>query len=660
MVKLLLAALLFMNAAFAADRWTLDNADGVSWNVAADLRLPHADHIEMSGRRVSVIVNYGVDRERHLLWTRDIIWPTLRIKPHDIRGYLRFQLDNAVEPVLWINEQKLALGPVRQIHFNGVLTVDYEPQQGLTISRNILPAPDAPAIVERWFVRNLRKQTIQLKTSFAGLQQTTDTIRGPVQIAVRLQSSSSASVAPQTVWSMAVITAASSSDHFTLDPVQAEAARRALLTSWNHSLVLHTPDPTLNRAFQLAKIRASESIFDSALGVVHSPGGGRFYAGIWANDQAEYAGPFFPFLGYGLANQASLNAYLAFSRYMAPNYEHVPSSLEVEGDYVMRRLGDRGDAAMIAYGASRFALARGDRSIAEQLWPEITWCLEYCRRQITPEGVIASDTDEMEGRLPTGRANLSTSTLAYGALSSGADLARELNHADLAREYELRAKNLRNAIENYFGATVEGFQTYRYYDGNTNLRDWICLPLTMNILDRAPGTINALLSRLWTPDGMVSQSGDTQYWDRTTLYALRGLFQAGATSQALDHLTSYTQERLLREHIPYAVEAHPEGAQAHLSAESALYARVYTEGLFGIQPTGLSSFRALPRLPENWEQMRLERVCAFGQVFDTTVKRTGANTIRLNVSSEGRPVFSQEAPAGQAFEVKLLNPKKAY
>ncbi|MDQ2777412.1 MAG: hypothetical protein M3Y57_21225, partial [Acidobacteriota bacterium] len=142
----------------------------------------------------------------------------------------------------------------------------------------------------------------------------------------------------------------------------------------------------LNRAFQFAKIRASESIFDSKLGPIHSPCGGRYYAGIWANDQAEYAGPFFPFLGYPLGNQASLNAYLAFGRSMNPDFKPLPSSLEVEGDVIMRKLGDRGDAAMIAYGASRFALARGDHRVAEALWPEISWCLEYCRRKTNAEG----------------------------------------------------------------------------------------------------------------------------------------------------------------------------------------------------------------------------------------------------------------------------------
>ena len=81
---------------------------------------------------------------------------------------------------------------------------------------------------------------------------------------------------------------------------------------------------------------------------------------------------------------------------------------------------------MIAYGAARYALARGERNEAEELWPLVEWCLEYCRRKLTPEGVVASDTDELEGRFPAGKANLCTSTLYYDALRSAVYLGQEL------------------------------------------------------------------------------------------------------------------------------------------------------------------------------------------------------------------------------------------
>ena len=96
---------------------------------------------------------------------------------------------------------------------------------------------------------------------------------------------------------------------------------------------------------------------------------------------------------------------------MNAEYRPIPSSIIAEGDDIWNGAGDRGDAAMIAYGAARYALARGERNEAEELWPLVEWCLEYCRRKLTPEGVVASDTDELEGRFPAGKANLCTSTL---------------------------------------------------------------------------------------------------------------------------------------------------------------------------------------------------------------------------------------------------------
>lgn len=105
-------------------------------------------------------------------------------------------------------------------------------------------------------------------------------------------------------------------------------------------------------------------------------------------------------------------------------YKPIPSSIIAEGIDIWAGAGDRGDAAMIAYGASRYALVQGDKAIAEQLWPLIEWCLEYCHRKLNEDGVVASDSDELEGRFPAGEANLCTSSLYYDALRSAAYLAR--------------------------------------------------------------------------------------------------------------------------------------------------------------------------------------------------------------------------------------------
>ena len=167
-------------------------------------------------------------------------------------------------------------------------------------------------------------------------------------------------------------------------------------------MILETPDPVLNKAFAFAKVRATESIFLTKGGLMHGPGGGRYYAAIWANDQAEYANPFFGFLGEGNPRASALNAFRHFARFMNPDYTPIPSSIIAEGTGTWNGAKDRGDQAMIAYGAARFALASGDRAQAEELWPLIEWCLEYLKRKTTADGVIASDSDELENRFPAG------------------------------------------------------------------------------------------------------------------------------------------------------------------------------------------------------------------------------------------------------------------
>ena len=138
---------------------------------------------------------------------------------------------------------------------------------------------------------------------------------------------------------------------------------------------------------------------------------------------------------------------------MNPDYKPIPSSIIAEGTGFWNGAGDRGDMAMIAYGASRFALACGDESTAEELWKLIAWCLEYCRRKINPQGVVASDSDELEGRFPAGKANLATSSLYFDALNSAVLLGRELGKAGRPEiPLPRTGEDFRAAIERYFGA----------------------------------------------------------------------------------------------------------------------------------------------------------------------------------------------------------------
>ena len=97
----------------------------------------------------------------------------------------------------------------------------------------------------------------------------------------------------------------------------------------------------LNRAFAFAKVRATESIFSTKGGLMHGPGGGRYYAAIWANDQAEVRQPVLRVSRPGDARESARNAFRHFARFMNPAYNPIPSSIIAEARDVEWREGSR-------------------------------------------------------------------------------------------------------------------------------------------------------------------------------------------------------------------------------------------------------------------------------------------------------------------------------
>ena len=192
-----------------------------------------------------------------------------------------------------------------------------------------------------------------------------------------------------------------------------------------------------------------------------------------------------------------------------------------------------------------------------------------------------------------------------------------------------KAAALASAIETYFGDDLHGMATYRYYDGCEKLRSWICMPLCVGLYDRTRGTVDALCSEyLMKPDGFLTEEGSVTIWDRSTLYTLRGIFAAGETETALELLLRYSDNRLLGERVPYAVEAYPEGGRRQLSGESALYCKIITEGILCMIPTGLHSFTVKPTLPDGLDHLYLKNIFAHGAVFDVLLERDGWKVVR--------------------------------
>ncbi|MEL6867838.1 MAG: six-hairpin glycosidase-like protein, partial [Bacteroidota bacterium] len=666
-----LPLLLFFNpssaqhsSASSKNYWQITNRQSILWQPKDSIRLPHADHIEMAGKKVAAIIDYSLDENRYLSLQRDVIFPQLRTynKSNEpdwkkYRAYFRRQFSDELLPSITLGEKRIMPGPVDSVEINGKLTFYHQAVAGLRISRTLYPAMESRYLVEHWRLEN---QSGQPMTIYIGERQTMDQekgYKGVYYCQVFSDAQSSIRLAQNSTYQFGLYFTAQLNEEDT-QQVHWESAlkeRDAFLQKMQSQLVLKSPNPIINQLFYFSKIRAAENIFNSSMGLVHSPGGGNYYVGIWANDQIEYSGPFFPFLGYDNGNTAAYNAYKMFLKHIPKDDSHIPYSFEVDGHFPLGHL-DRGDAAMIAFGTSQYLLARGSEREARELWPLVEWSLDYCHRQRNVQGVVQSESDEMEGRIPTGTANLSTSALYYGGLKYAIYLARQMGDAAAANLYEKRKKAMAQSIENYFGAEIMGLSTYRYFEDHPYLRHWICLPLVMGISDRKAGTIDALFNHLWTEDGVLVElnpeaKGRPVFWDRGTLYALRGAFKAGAADLSMNRLSAFSEKRLLGDHVPYVIEAYPENNKRHLSAESALYCRIFTEGLLGMEQKGFDRFSLSPHLPSDWEELQFQEIRAFDKAFDLTVKRKGG---QLEISlQQGEQVYQQLIREGETIDFTL-------
>ena len=269
-----------------------------------------------------------------------------------------------------------------RVHIRGLVTIEslLGKNKDVALTRAIFPSTTKPLVLERYTFTNHSAQTATVEA-----EDTVKTVRTSASRGVAGSISSRRrwlDPGPKTLkpGESASFTLAFSAREAGAAPIvvnaeEEEKARRERVDEFLSKLQLETPDPVLNTAFALCQDpHHREHLRNEGRADARSRRRSRTTPPIWANDQAEYANPFFPFLGDRVANEAAINSYRLFARYMNPDFKPIPSSIIAEGTGFWNGAGDRGDMAMIAYGASGFALAYGDRKTAEELWQLIAWC----------------------------------------------------------------------------------------------------------------------------------------------------------------------------------------------------------------------------------------------------------------------------------------------
>ncbi|MBP5506072.1 MAG: hypothetical protein J6X89_08240 [Bacteroidales bacterium] len=666
MITVALVAMMLLAARPAVQaetRWTINpETNAIVMDAAANAG--HHDHIEMSGQRAAIVYYWGIDDAGRYYCEYHHVFPLLRMIPNNTHAFFPYRHTTNVAQMIKADGKTPDWKAV-QVEIDGTLKVT-EKADNLELSRVNFPSTTKQAIFEMFAVKNTSDKPVKLDVPDYKYTWESDPargVKGSYVMDMELVNGGKTVLEPGDTRYFYLVMQAYEKNEAAERRIQpgtiafpAEyAARMDLFKQLSDNLILDTPDEVINTEFRFAKLRASESIIATKGGLMHAPGGESYYAALWCNDQCEYVNPFFPFTGYDIGVKSAYDCYMQYSRFMNPEYEPIPSSIIAEGDDIWNGAGDRGDAAMTAYGASRYCLECADKKVAEDIWPLIEWCLEYCRLKQNAQGVVESDHDELEGRFEDGDANLCTSTLYYDALQSASYLAKELGKSGkMVRGYRRQAKQMRRNICNFFEANVGGYDTYRYYDGNDTLRSWICMPLVVGIFDRADATLDALFeSELYTGEGLLTQMGEETYWDRSTLYAFRGAYYAGKGGYITPKVSAYSHRRLLEDHVPYPIEAWPEGRQRHLSAESGLYCRIFTEGMFGIRPIGFRSFTMKPSFPDEWNQISLKKVRAFGGDFDISCERKGKRIITIITNNNTGQVKVYNKRQGKVFRVNV-------
>ena len=671
-IILLLSILAAFTLQAKENRWTVNGPHSVQWETSKG-ELPYTDHIEMSGLRASVVYYWGVNEKKQFTMDRHLVFPMLRTIPNNTHASWMPRCDVDFLRGMTANNRYMSQEEVKTVTIDGILNV-FSTIKGdgneFEVTRQYFPSTQKTGVCEKYTIKNVGKKKEIVRVPSVYYIRTTnqeDGTQGKYALVAHTDFTEDFKKTLETGESTSFFCyieafALSADEKRPITEGQAELECRQVFVDKvaNGNLSFECPDKTIQTLFQMSKIRASESIFYTQNGLMHAPGGESYYAAMWCNDQAEYVNPFFPFLGYDKGNESAMTTWRCYLKHINPEYKFVPWSIICGGDDVFGPF-DRGDAAMLAYGASRYCLERGDKEIAQEVWPLIEWCLEYCLRKLNQHGVVASDADELEGRLPAGDANLCTSSLYYDALISGAYLLEELKGSKVqgfkssanAATYRKQAATLRQNIDKFFHAKVEGYDTYRYYEGNDVLRSWICIPLTMGIYDRAEGTLQAMFSpQLWTENGMLSQSGDKIFWDRSTLYGFRGAFAAGYADKALEYLKKFSAIRLLGEHVPYVVEAWPEGGLRHLAAESGLYCRIITEGLLGFRPTGFRSFTLTPQMPSEWNEYSLCNIYACTDTpINILMERTTNGKLSVKIEKDKKTLKTYTIKPGETIKV---------
>jgi hypothetical protein len=272
------------------DRWSIQSDGTIEWKPEG--RLPHNDHIEMSGEKISMWVQYGVDTSGKLNLNRSFVFPSFRLLPQRTVSSMMYSVADNDLPRFLINDRLLKAGTynaavqvdqpekVTGIRLRGIMVTSsfIGREKNIRLDRTLFPSVTQPMAVEKWVFINTGNQPAKVEMEYLNRETKPAAERTtPVQHSFFISTINDGvkNIQPgdSAVFSI-IYQAVNVNNPFINANVEQElAARKTRVNQFLSLLQLETPDEILNTAFAFAKIRATESIYKTKGGYLHGPGG---------------------------------------------------------------------------------------------------------------------------------------------------------------------------------------------------------------------------------------------------------------------------------------------------------------------------------------------------------------------------------------------------
>ena len=153
----------------AETRWKIGKGGrGILWN--ASMGLPHEDHIEMAGEKVSCVLRWGVTADHAFRCEKSLVFPMLRTIPNNTHASMNFRIAADIPSILAVNGRSLIREKVDSVRINGMVEVTSLWSKAndfigigpgavesacIRMTRTIFPSTTLPAVYERFTLKNI-------------------------------------------------------------------------------------------------------------------------------------------------------------------------------------------------------------------------------------------------------------------------------------------------------------------------------------------------------------------------------------------------------------------------------------------------------------------------------------------------------------------------